>query len=85
MCYAELGTLIPESGGGYSYLYHSYGSLLAYLLAWAYTIALRPAGLAIISLTCANYLIKPAFSDGCGDPPDVIIKLTAAFFIGRFP
>ncbi|CAG5115858.1 unnamed protein product, partial [Candidula unifasciata] len=51
LCYCELGTLIPRSGGEYSYIRGAYGNMLAFLYTWVSVILIKPAGLAIMSLT----------------------------------
>lgn len=66
LCFAELGTVIPKSGGEYAYLLETYsgfhkfwGALPAFLCSWLYVMVLRPAGCAVIIMTCAEYVIQP--------------------------
>ena len=44
LCFAELATTFPRSGGEYVYLGRGYGSWLGFLFAWAQFAILRPAG-----------------------------------------
>ena len=34
LCYAEMGTLIPKSGGEYPIIYDGYGSVPGFIFAW---------------------------------------------------
>ncbi|XP_032068886.1 b(0,+)-type amino acid transporter 1-like [Thamnophis elegans] len=75
LSYAELGILIKESGGDYIYILRTFGSLPAFLFAFTSIIVVRPAGVAAVSLSFAEYVLVPFYS-GC-PPPQVIIKCTA--------
>ena len=79
--YCELGTMITESGAEYAYIKEGLGGVLAYLFSWMSIIVLKPSGVAIISLTCAEYIMVPLFDDGCGAPPQTQIKLIACVVI----
>jgi amino acid transporter len=81
LCYAELGTIIKESGGDYIYLHFAYGSLVSYSNSWVNNLLVRPASQTIITLTCAQYLITLFFDDGCGIAPEIIAKLLAVFIL----
>ena len=86
LCYTELGLLIRKSGADYCYIKEAYSfkkkyrslevfaSLLSYLYASMSTFILRPSSLAIISLTCSQYLIQP-FYLSCEEVPQGPLKL----------
>uniref|UniRef100_A0A4Y0BFQ2 b(0,+)-type amino acid transporter 1 n=1 Tax=Anopheles funestus TaxID=62324 RepID=A0A4Y0BFQ2_ANOFN len=66
LCFAELGTVVPRSGAEYAYLIeafkksHSFwGPLPSFICAWVYVMILRPAEIAVIILTFAEYSILP--------------------------
>lgn len=48
--YAELGSMIPLSGGAQAYLNYAYGPLLSYLFSWTSITVVKPGGGAIIAL-----------------------------------
>lgn len=73
VCYAELGTSFPRSGGDYAYTLEAFGPLTAFLRLWITVVIVHPASLAVLSLTFATYLVKPFFPD-C-DPPDSALRL----------
>ncbi|XP_077977619.1 Y+L amino acid transporter 2-like [Glandiceps talaboti] len=77
LCYAELGTSIPKSGGEYTYLKESFGSFLAFLLIWVYMAIIGPGNISIISQTFAVYAITPFYSD-CDPPQFAVILLSEA-------
>lgn len=66
LCFAELGTIVPKSGAEYAYLMEAFskshklwGPLPSFVCAWIYVLFLRPAEIAVIVLTFAEYTIKP--------------------------
>ncbi|XP_065337268.1 Y+L amino acid transporter 2 [Cloeon dipterum] len=75
LCYAELGTSIPKSGGDYAYIYEAFGPLPAFLYLWAANIIFVPTTNAIMGLTFANYVIKPFFP--ICQCPDIAVRLVA--------
>ncbi|XP_047367016.1 Y+L amino acid transporter 2 [Vespa velutina] len=76
LCYAELGTMIPKSGGDYAYISDAFGSLPAFLYLWVALFILVPTGNAITALTFAQYILQPAWP-GC-KPPYAAVRLLAA-------
>ncbi|KAJ8041537.1 Y+L amino acid transporter 1 [Holothuria leucospilota] len=77
LCFAELGTTIPKSGGEYSYLMDAFGPFPAFLLLWVTLIIINPTGQTIVALTFAEYVIQPFFpQQDCGDS-DTIIRIIA--------
>ena len=83
LAYAELGTMIPKSGGEYAYLLDSLHPVFAFLFAWVSAWILKPSGVAVIALTCAEYVLVPLFNDGCGSPPVLETKLLAITVIRK--
>ena len=58
LCYGELGSMMPVSGGEFTYLLRAYGSLAAFLFSFANILISRPASTAILSLTFGQYVAK---------------------------
>jgi len=77
LCYAELGTAIPLSGGDYAYIHKAFGSLPAFLFLWDANLIFVPTTNAIMALTFSNYVITPFFPD-CPVPDDAVRLLAAA-------
>ncbi|XP_076333155.1 Y+L amino acid transporter 2-like [Tachypleus tridentatus] len=79
LCYAELGTTLPRSGGDYAYIYDAFGPLPAFLFLWVALLIIMPTGNAIAALTFANYILEP-FYPHC-TPPANCVRLIAASVI----
>jgi L-type amino acid transporter 9 len=68
LCYSELGSSIPESGGEYVYLLRAYGSLVSFLYLWTAALVARPLSLSIIVMTFAKYVVQPFYTINCPPP-----------------
>jgi APA family basic amino acid/polyamine antiporter len=63
MTYAELSTLIPDTGGEYVYIRGVYGDLPAFLYMWTWFAVAKPASIASVTTGLARTLaIFPAFA-----------------------
>lgn len=83
MINAEVGCLIPESGGQYAYFRQMYNNFFAYLFGWACFIVINTASISGIAFVFADYLqyfIKlPRFSQSVEHSIPFTIP-----FIGKF-
>ena len=84
LCYAELGTLIPKSGGEYIYLLDSVGPIPAFLFSWVSTLLLKPSSFAIISLSFAEYVVAPLFEGGECGPPVITVKMIGCICVCKY-
>src|SRR5829696_9396932 len=57
MINAEIGTMLPETGGQYVYFKHMYGRFFAFLYGWASLIVINTAAIAAISFIAAQYSV----------------------------
>ncbi|XP_050354344.1 b(0,+)-type amino acid transporter 1-like isoform X1 [Nymphalis io] len=90
LSFAELGTVLGKSGAEYSYFQEAFGKthkywgpLPSFICAWIYVVILRPAEVAIIVMTFAEYAFQPFTTDLQSDYKATAIKLgsLAALFI----
>uniref|UniRef100_A0A3Q1I5F0 Zmp:0000001267 n=1 Tax=Anabas testudineus TaxID=64144 RepID=A0A3Q1I5F0_ANATE len=76
LCYAELGTVIPESGAEYIYMLRTAGKVVAFMFVFSFILVMRPASATGIALSIAEYVVAP-FYEGC-TPPPLVVKCVAA-------
>ena len=55
LVYAELGAMMPETGGIYVYFRKMFGDFVAYLYGWAAFSVMNTTGVAAIAFVCAQY------------------------------
>ncbi|XP_040055018.2 b(0,+)-type amino acid transporter 1 isoform X3 [Gasterosteus aculeatus] len=79
LCYAELGTVIPESGAEYIYMLRTAGRVVAFMFVFSFVTVMRPASATAIALGLAEYIAAP-FYHGC-IPPQPVVKCVAAAVI----
>lgn len=79
LCYAELGTMIPESGGERAYLTKIFGAPIGFLFSWTSVLILMPASISGISLAFAQYMLEPFIPGEASDPKWVWANKLIAF------
>ncbi|XP_037526214.2 Y+L amino acid transporter 2 [Rhipicephalus sanguineus] len=84
LCAAELGALLPSSGGDYAFFlaagrpYGKYGDVPAFLLAWT-SFFVDPSYMTIQGLTFSAYVLSLPYPN-CA-PPNELLVLVACLFI----
>jgi APA family basic amino acid/polyamine antiporter len=56
LAYAELGAMLPHSGGQYVYLREAYGPLPAFVTGWVFFLIINSGSIAAVTVVCATYL-----------------------------
>ncbi len=88
LCFAELASAFPRSGGEYVYLTRAFGPWAGFLFAWAQLAVIRTGTIASVSYVFADYA-APALSLGRGAvvplAAGVIVLLTAVNVLGVNP
>ncbi len=56
LAYAELGAMMPATGGQYVYLREAYGSLSAFVCGWTFMLAVLSGGTAWLAVTFSIYV-----------------------------
>ncbi|KAB5562085.1 hypothetical protein PHYPO_G00013940 [Pangasianodon hypophthalmus] len=76
LSYAELGTVIRESGGKYIYILRTSGNLMAFIFAFTSLLVVRPSSMCGLALSFAHNAVAP-FYYNCA-PPTLVVKSVAA-------
>ena len=58
LCYAELATTYPQSGGDYVYLTRAFGPLVGFLFGWAQLTVILTASLGAMAFVFADYAVR---------------------------
>jgi APA family basic amino acid/polyamine antiporter len=64
LCFAELASTYPRSGGEYVYLTRAYGPLVGYLFAWAQLAVIRPGSMGAMAYVFADFAARTWGLDG---------------------
>ncbi|XP_077530269.1 b(0,+)-type amino acid transporter 1-like [Haemaphysalis longicornis] len=84
LCYAELATLLPASGGDYAYLTATskfmgrFGDALPFLQMWCHSLVLDPMSGALQGLTFASYALSVVYTT-CPAPYEVTVLVALTF------
>jgi basic amino acid/polyamine antiporter, APA family len=58
LCYAELATTYPRSGGDYVYLTRAYGPLIGFLFGWAQLAVIQTGSIGLMAYIFADYAAR---------------------------
>lgn len=76
LVYAELGVLLPKSGGDYTIVKTAIGGVPAFLISWTMTVISNSGSRTVLALVFADYVCAPIFP--CGAPNSIRKSIAAA-------
>jgi APA family basic amino acid/polyamine antiporter len=85
LAYAELGAMIPATGGQYVYLREAYGPMCAFVCGWTFMLAVLAGGSAWLAVTFsiyAGYFVPLSPAAGKAVAVGLIAVLSAVNYIG---
>jgi len=59
ICFAELGTSFPKSGGEYIYIKEAFGEKASFVCLWINFVFICPVGIATSALLFSTFVLKP--------------------------
>jgi len=81
LCYAEVGTMIPKSGGEFPILLMAFDNIPAFLFVWAQSIVIKPASFAALAMTFSKYALAGFQGGSCENGDEIEIKMVAVVVI----
>lgn len=82
LCFTELGTMFPVSGGPYVYILNVFGPLPAFMLLWGYFLLINGPFWAFVSYGASVYILQPFFPT-CR-PPEIGVKILGGWILGNW-
>jgi amino acid transporter len=85
LCYAELASTYPNTGGDYHYLTRAFGRRLGFLFAWARLSVVQTGAIALLAFVLGDYATETLRLGPWGSPlcaGIIVILLTATNIIG---
>ena len=74
LCFTELATMFPKSGGAYAYILEVFGQFTAFMIAWGYLALIVAPFWAYCSYSTSVYILQPFFSS-CKPPEQALVGL----------
>lgn len=85
LCYAELSTTFPNTGGDYHFLHRAFGRRFSFLFAWARMAIIQTGSIALLAFIVGDYMSE-LYSIGAYSSPIyasiVVVTLTIINIIG---
>ena len=78
LCYAELATTYPRSGGGYVYLTRAYGRIVGFLFGWGQLVAILSGSISALAYVFGDYAVRLF---GLGPENSLLFAIGAVLFV----
>jgi APA family basic amino acid/polyamine antiporter len=85
LCYAELASTYPNTGGDYHYLTRAFGWRLGFLFAWARLAVVQTGAIALLAFVLGDYAAEVLRLGSWGSPlcaAAIVVVLTATNIVG---
>ncbi len=77
LCYAELATAYPRSGGDYVYLSRAFGRWCGFLFGWAQLSVILTSSIAMMGFVFGDYAVKVWSPPGTTPPKELVARQTS--------